>query len=564
MNHRVRLEDNETFLVIDDVTPENQGSLPLLKQLDSFFQNRGMNRLQHTGYSPNVSKETELWTGNKFRVKYSSTFACRDLVYRYFGFVSCDGYGVYYMNARESFDESAHRFSPTIADGTLSASLQATGGNFLQAMEEALANRRLSHSTPTVWKASSEQKLWTHNTFSVPFSPTFASVDMVHRYFGFRQVQFPLYYLPPTQLPSPNGPWKVMSYNVKKGNQSHFDEQAACIVEERPDLLVLQEVNYSLCRQFQSQFVIDALPMHPFILNRGVAVFRSTAAFPGGPVKVRMKSFKDRSPIDWRPYTIVEEEAFVFVGLHANHNHENDIDDLLQDVLLHTNPWKPILLAGDFNRNLKTRLQNNEDYDCSPAEVTFPGGGGQRLDFFMYSKERWSIDGFKVMKTCNGGDHYPIVCSMSLTPVDCRQTGTKVLVKVEGDGDCLYHSVAAANSGYYSDPGQGKLLREDLQRFVEKKYASKKYASNDMEPSVRAMYERIKSDAWGENEEVQHLSEMLGICIVVHTTQHGQDVSHVYSKGMEITPDDLTPCCNPSTRVIHVSNKNGVHYDALL
>ena len=74
----------------------------------------------------------------------------------------------------------------------------------------------------------------------------------------------------------------------------------------------------------------------------------------------------------------------------------------------------------------------------------------------------------------------------------------------------------------------------------------------------RARIGKHSRDGWGGNEEVALLSKMLGMCIVVHTKENGSNVQHVYNKGTWL---DTENCCK--SKVLHLTNEDGIHYEAL-
>ena len=91
----MRKKNNFLEIEFENANFEELNKLHLLRVLDAFLDKEELRTFRHGRYSPAVSAERDLWNENTFRVRYSPTFAFRDFVYRYFGFVSCDGYGVY-------------------------------------------------------------------------------------------------------------------------------------------------------------------------------------------------------------------------------------------------------------------------------------------------------------------------------------------------------------------------------------------------------------------------------------------------------------------------------------
>lgn len=83
--------------------------------------------------------------------------------------------------------------------------------------------------------------------------------------------------------------------------------------------------------------------------------------------------------------------------------------------------------------------------------------------------------------------------------------------QVKGDGDCLYHAVAAAGG----DLGNGSGLKARLAHHVAQNESLYAARYGNRLPHIR---ERVQTPgAWGESEELEMLSDMLSKCIVVHT-----------------------------------------------
>lgn len=92
-----------------------------------------------------------------------------------------------------------------------------------------------------------------------------------------------------------------------------------------------------------------------------------------------------------------------------------------------------------------------------------------------------------------------------------RLTRSARNAKVKGDGDCLYHAVAAAGGGLRSGAALKARLADHVAR-NESLYAAR-YGSR-----LPQILERVRAPgAWGESEELEMLSDMLSKCIVVHT-----------------------------------------------
>lgn len=136
----------------------------------------------------------------------------------------------------------------------------------------------------------------------------------------------------------------------------------------------------------------------------------------------------------------------------------------------------------------------------------------------------------------------------------------KVVLRVHGDGDCLYHSILAAQRGSVLLPLAGNRLRRRLKIWMTSNRAF--LVEEFGNPTFEQTLKRVSTPReWAENEEIQILSRMLKCCIVVHATHDGKRVSYVYAKGELMFDDNRSRCCN--TSVIHIHN-NGVHYNALI
>lgn len=122
-------------------------------------------------------------------------------------------------------------------------------------------------------------------------------------------------------------------------------------------------------------------------------------------------------------------------------------------------------------------------------------------------------------------------------------SGSPVLVKVFGDGHCLYRSVAAAvnpqlaalprnDFGVIIDRGSRDLeeaaalsLRSQVASYMERNW--------DSFPTIlveerSARLEGVRGSAWGGEEEILALSHINGAQITVHSERDGRYSTHTY------------------------------------
>ena len=122
------------------------------------------------------------------------------------------------------------------------------------------------------------------------------------------------------------------------------------------------------------------------------------------------------------------------------------------------------------------------------------------------------------------------------------------VVKVEGDGDCLFHALA------YFESGDGAALRIDVADFLE----ANALEQEGFEEIWLREAEELRASAWGGHNAIIAYSLMKKTRVILHTHQTGAAETTVteQSHGLVIDSDEA-----PVLRILY----NGVnHYDALV
>ena len=126
---------------------------------------------------------------------------------------------------------------------------------------------------------------------------------------------------------------------------------------------------------------------------------------------------------------------------------------------------------------------------------------------------------------------------------------TMLVVKVDGDGDCLFHSL-----GFLLGTGETSgTLRKRLINFMEKVAVDK--LGWRSEPYLEEAG-TLRAGAWGGNTALIAFSEMMGVRVTVHTKEPGKDVA-VKEWSHESVSDHST------AETYHLLFNGRDHYDAL-
>ena len=126
---------------------------------------------------------------------------------------------------------------------------------------------------------------------------------------------------------------------------------------------------------------------------------------------------------------------------------------------------------------------------------------------------------------------------------------TMLVVKMDPDGDCLFHALA-----YHLGTGEaGGALRQRMINFMEEVAVNKPGWRS--EPYLEEAG-TLRAGAWGGNTALIAFSEMMGVRVTVHTKETGKDVA-VKEWTHESVSDDST------AETYHLLFNGSDHYDAL-
>ena len=122
------------------------------------------------------------------------------------------------------------------------------------------------------------------------------------------------------------------------------------------------------------------------------------------------------------------------------------------------------------------------------------------------------------------------------------------VVKVEGDGDCLFHALA------YFESGDGGALRIDVADFLE----AHALEQDGFEETWLSEAEELRASAWGGHNAIIAYSLMKNTRVILHTHHNGAVETTVaeQSHGLVIDCDEAP--------VLHILYNGVNHYDALV
>lgn len=150
-----------------------------------------------------------------------------------------------------------------------------------------------------------------------------------------------------------------------------------------------------------------------------------------------------------------------------------------------------------------------------------------------------------------------------------------ILVNVAGDGDCLFHAISKSISShpvlmyheFHFDPHHIRTIR---QRLVS---ALLNGLGSDNAGSIHDSIHRMSTDAWSEDQEIQHMSKLLNLCIRVwdvrkqkwRTYIRGEYEIWVFDKEDNVPEyvEELKIRC-PENTTIHIHADGTTHYQALI
>jgi endonuclease/exonuclease/phosphatase (EEP) superfamily protein YafD len=221
---------------------------------------------------------------------------------------------------------------------------------------------------------------------------------------------------------------KVMSYNVCSKNRN-LTEAAKLIMEEQPDILLLQEIGTDGFQGFldnlhglygDKQMLFDYVPemeqavISPYPIKRLEVDWKK-----GRAQKVRLET-------PFGQFIVFNIHAFNF-GWLRRHRH---MTTLLQEDILTTRD--PIILGGDFNTSDQTqtyrmvsRYLKNAHRECGCGfGFTFPASAFRlkgrfplpaiiRIDHLFFS-HHFSLGRARVLNESGGSDHFPVVAEVTI------------------------------------------------------------------------------------------------------------------------------------------------------
>ena len=115
------------------------------------------------------------------------------------------------------------------------------------------------------------------------------------------------------------------------------------------------------------------------------------------------------------------------------------------------------------------------------------------------------------------------------------------VVKVEGDGDCLFHALA------YFESGDGGALRIDVADFLE----AHALEQDGFEETWLSEAEKLRASAWGGHNAIIAYSLMKNTRVILHTHHNGaaETIVAEQSHGLVMTVMKHR-CCTFSTMVL--------------
>ena len=140
-----------------------------------------------------------------------------------------------------------------------------------------------------------------------------------------------------------------------------------------------------------------------------------------------------------------------------------------------------------------------------------------------------------------------------LTCFWCQEMGPPkalLVVKMDGDGDCLFHALA-----YHLGAGEtGGALRQRLIDYMEQEALEQ--PGWESEPLLEEAG-ALRAGAWGGNTAMAMFSKMAGVWVKVHTKEPGKDVA------VKDWTHENVSANNPMAEVFHLLFNGSDHYDVL-
>ena len=148
--------------------------------------------------------------------------------------------------------------------------------------------------------------------------------------------------------------------------------------------------------------------------------------------------------------------------------------------------------------------------------------------------------------------------------------------KVPGDGSCMFHAVQ--QSIEFKEPykkERGFQLRKELLSYIERFKADVLETLDINDADYRTLRMRVADlKEYAQNKEIQLLSKMLDICIVVHYKDSGELVEQVFSKGRELLYfkkgsgqldlEKVNPLCCRAKNIVHLYNEREIHFEPII
>ena len=140
-----------------------------------------------------------------------------------------------------------------------------------------------------------------------------------------------------------------------------------------------------------------------------------------------------------------------------------------------------------------------------------------------------------------------------LTCFWCQEMGppkTLLVVKMDGDGDCLFHALA-----YHLGTGEtGGALRQRLINYMEQEALEQ--PGWESEPLLEEAG-ALRAGEWGGNPAMAMFSKMAGVRVKVHTKEPRKDVA------VKDWSHESVSTNNPMAEVFHLLFNGSDHYDVL-
>ena len=129
---------------------------------------------------------------------------------------------------------------------------------------------------------------------------------------------------------------------------------------------------------------------------------------------------------------------------------------------------------------------------------------------------------------------------------------TLLVVKMDGDGDCLFHALA-----YHLGTNEtGGALRQRLINYMEQEALGLGQPGWESEPLLEEAG-ALRAGAWGGNTAMAMFSKMAGVRVKVHTKEPRKDVA------VKDWTHENVSTNNPMAEVFHLLFNGSDHYDVL-